>query len=146
MRAIKRIALSLIITVIIVLSAFLTRGIAPAFWKLIYFHGLYPYIMIFFALWALLDSISNDWKFNRLGLLPGLIGVLGFLEGLVLIFSSLADVMCGAWELVTVKGILANEFIGLRVSLKLLLLGVGLSLFLFAISTCVLSCRKPIKE
>ena len=146
MRAIKRIALSLIITVIIVLSAFLTRGIAPAFWKLIYFHGLYPYIMIFFALWALLDSISNDWKFNQLGLLPGLIGVLGFLEGLVLIFSALADRMCGTGGEYLVPNILANVSIGLRVSLKILLFGVGLSLLLFTISTCVLACKKKPKE
>ena len=146
MRAIKYIAFSLILTVIIVLTAFFTRGIVPDLWKFIHQHGVYPYILIFFALWSLLDSISNDWKFNRLGLLPGLIGVFGFLSGLIEISSGLADVMCGAWELVTVRGILANVFIGLRVTLEIMLLGAGLSLLLFAISTCVLSCRHPIKK
>ena len=146
MRAIKYIALSLIITVIIVLTAFFTRGIVPDLWKFIHQHGVYPYILIFFALWSLLDSISNDWKFNRLGFLPGLIGLFGFLSGLIEISSGLADVMCGAWELVTVRGILANVFIGLRVSLEIMLLGAGLSLLLFTISTCVLSCRHPIKK
>ena len=146
MRAIKYIALSLIITVIIVLTAFFSRGIVPDLWKFIHQHGVYPYILIFFALWSLLDSISNDWKFNRLGLLPGLIGVFGFLSGLIEISSGLADVMCGAWELVTARGILANVFIGLRVSLEIMLLGAGLSLLLFAINTCVLSCRRPIMK
>ena len=146
MRALKYIALSLFLTVIILLSAFFTRGIAPEIWKFIGWHGVYPYIIIFFALWSLLDSTSNDWKFPRLGLLPGLIGVFGFLSGLVEIFTALADVMSGAWELVSVKGILANVFIGLRISLEILLLGAGATLLLFAISTCVLSCRRPSKK
>ena len=146
MRAIKRIALSLFLTVIIVLSAFFTRGITPEIWKFIGWHGVYPYIIIFFALWSLLDSTSNDWKFTRLGVFPGLIGIFGFLSGLVEIFTDLADVMSGAWELVSIKGILANVFIGLRVSLEILLLGAGLSLILFAISTCVLSFRRPSKK
>lgn len=146
MRAVKYIALSLFLTVIIFLSAFFTRGIAPAIWRLIGWHGVYPYLIIFFAIWSLLDSISNDWNFTRLGLLPGLIGIFGFLSGIVQIFSELADVMSAAWELVSVRGILANVFIGLRVSLEIMLLGTGLSLLLLAISTCVLSCRRPIKK
>ena len=146
MRALKYIALSLFLTVIILLSAFFTRGIAPEIWKFIGWHGVYPYMIIFFALWSLLDSTSNDWKFTRLGLLPGLIGIIGFLSGLIGIFTELSDIMSAAWELVSVKGILANVFIGLRVSLEILLLGAGLSLLLFAISTCVLSCRRPSKK
>ena len=146
MRAIRNISIGLILTGTIVLSAFITRGIVPELWKFIVQHGIYPYIMLFFALWSLLDSISSEWKYTRLGLLPALIGVFGFLSGLVEISSGLADVMCGAWELVTVRGILANVFIGLRVSLEIMLLGAGLSLLLFAINTCVLSCRRPIMK
>lgn len=146
MRAIKNIALSLFITAIIVLSAFFTRGIAPGPWKYIRLLGLYPYAMIFFALWSLLVSLSNDWKLNRLSILPCFFGVFGFLQAQYSNFYNVSDYMSSSGELESTYGMVGAAMFGVQLSFKILILGIGLSLLLFTLSTCVRSCRSPIKE
>lgn len=141
MRAIKNIALSLIITVIIVLSVFFSRGILPGIWQFIYGHGIFPYLIIFFALWSLLDSISDEWKFNRLGILPGLIGIFSIISGLQTLFAALSYLMRGDEWAPTIV-LFGTAVWGLSPSFDMLALGCGLSLLLFAICTSVIACQK----
>ena len=106
-----------------------------------------PMLIIFFAIWSFQVSIMNKWKFNRLGLLPCMIGIFGFLQGQYTILDWVADYMGSEHELpISTYAMISTNMSGIATSFEVLLLGGGLSLVLFTICTCVLSCRRSVQE
>ena len=106
-----------------------------------------PILITFFATWSFQVSIMDKWKFNRLALLPCMIGIFGFLQGQYTNFSWLAEYMSSAHELpISNYALTATSMFSFSKSFEVLLLGAGLSLLLFTICTCVLYCRRPIKK
>ena len=103
-----------------------------------------PMLIIFFAIWSFQVSIMNKWKFNRLGLLPCIIGIFGFIWGLQSVSAGLSYIMSGCeWN---PRAFLATAIEGISLAFDVLALGCGVSLFLFAFSVSILSCRRSIKE
>ena len=99
-----------------------------------------PALMIFFACWSLQVAMADKWLFNRLGILPGLIGVFTFLLGQWSLFSALAYVMSGD-EGPSYSAMVSTGMSGISSSLEVLLLGTGLSLALYTVCTCVWACQ-----
>ena len=106
-----------------------------------------PMLIIFFTAWSLLVSISNKWKFNRLGLLPFLISIYFFFQGLATIWAFVADYMGSEHELpISTYALVSTGMSGISWSLKALPWGFGLSLALYTICICVAACqKKPIE-
>ena len=104
-----------------------------------------PLLIIFFTIWSFQVSIMNKWKFNRLGLLPLLIGIFCIILGLQSLFTALSSLMSGDEWAPTIV-LIGTVIKGLSPSIDAFALGSGLSLFLFAFSACALSCRRQIKE
>ena len=106
-----------------------------------------PILITFFTIWSFQVSIMDEWKFNRLALLPCMIGILGFLQGQYTNVSWVAEYMSSAHDLpISNYALTATSLYSFSKSFEVLMLGAGLSLLLFTISTCVLSCRRPIKK
>lgn len=100
-------------------------------------------IITFFSIWSIQVSIVNKWKFDRLGVLPCLIGIFGFLQGQSKMFSYVANYMGSHHELpMSNYGLIANAMPYNATSFEVLLLGCGLSLALYTIRICVLACQK----
>jgi hypothetical protein len=106
-----------------------------------------PILITFFTIWSFQASLMDEWKFNHLALLPCMIGILGFLQGQYTCFSWVAEYMSSSHELpISNYALIATSLFSFSKSFEVLLLGAGLSLLLFTISTCVLSCRRQIKK
>ena len=134
------IIVSLILTAIVSIgTVFLKDGSANLGWRIIHDHGVFPYIVIFFACWSLSTSIYSKWKSNRLEYMPALWGIFGFLWEQSRVFSDTMNFLSGCLEISDFGlKVFFNETIrSFSVPSELLLLGTGLTLVLLTISTCL---------
>ena len=138
----KKALLSLVATGAIAIgTVFFKDGAADIAWRIIHAHGVFPYFVIFFSFWSLLTSLSEQWKPNRLMLLPAFIGAYGFLWEHGHAFADILEFMSGTWEISDLKGFVTAAVRSIALPIEILLLGTGLSLILFTITTCVAAFR-----
>lgn len=144
----KKSALRLIITIAIAIGAYFSLGKPINKFFHIYNGSVeLPILAIFFSVLSFQISMANQWKFNRLGLLPGLIGIYGFFMNCAFINSCIANYMATEHELpMSSYGLVESYLSGLTPSFDLLLLGTGLSLALYMICTCVSAIQAKPKE
>ena len=95
-----------------------------------------PALMIFFACWSLQVAMADKWLFNRLGILPCLIGIFTSLLGQWSLFSALSHAMSGD-EGPPYSAMVATAISSISSSLEVLLLGAGLSLALYTVCACI---------
>ena len=144
----KNTALRLIITATIAFGLYYTLGEPLTnFWHMCNGFVALPILIIFFALWSLQMSMANKWKFNRLALLPCLIGIYECLWRQGFIISFIADYMSTEHELpMSNEGLVFTGMSGISASYSALLLGTGLSLALYMICVCATAIQAKPKE
>ena len=137
----KKILLSVFATIAISIGTlFIDEGDidhAPLAWKVIRAHGIFPYLVIFFAFWSLLLSLTKQWKSNILQLLPIYWGTFGFLWEQGHALSYLVYLLEGAFDGFSPRGFATGSIRSIAEPFEILLLGAGLSMALFTITTCV---------
>lgn len=105
-----------------------------------------PVLIFFFTIWSLQVSITNKWKFNRLGTLPCLIGIFGALLNQYNMIGGFAIYMGSEPEPLSYYGLISGVMDGISMSFEMLLLGSGLSLALYTICISAMACqKKPIE-